>query len=363
MAKELLQEKVARWIRPEVRAASAYHVPEPQGLIKLDAMENPYTWPEHLKDEWLQRLKEVNLNRYPNPAPRDLMGRLRDVMNVPVNVDILLGNGSDELIQIIIVALAAPERSLLAPEPTFVMYRASAEVHGMHFVGVPLMLEDFNLDLSAMLGTIEETQPAAVFLAWPNNPTGNLFDLSAVEEIIRVSPGLVVVDEAYHAFSGETLMGYLQAYDNLLIMRTVSKLGLAGLRLGMLAGRSEWLNEFDKVRLPYNIGMLTQVSAEFILARHEVLDEQTRRICKDRDTMLDELSALDGVRAWPSQTNFILFQTRRDRVTDVFEGLKTQGILIKNLDGTHALLQACLRVTVGSAEQNRQFLSALVSLL
>ncbi|MCI0400023.1 MAG: histidinol-phosphate transaminase [Gammaproteobacteria bacterium] len=359
----MLREKVARWIRPEVRAATAYHVLESRGLIKLDAMENPYTWPARLKDEWLQRLSEVSLNRYPEPAARDLKARLRDVMNVPSDMDILLGNGSDELIQIVTVTLSGPGRSVLAPEPTFVMYRAIAEVHGINFVGVPLRPDNFSLDLSAMLSAIKKYQPAAVFLAWPNNPTGNLFDVSAVEQIIRSASGLVVMDEAYHTFAGESFMDRLQAYDNLLVMRTVSKLGLAGLRLGMLAGQSGWINEFDKVRLPYNIGVLTQVSADFILAHHGVLDEQARQICDDRQTLFRELSALPGIKVWPSRANFILFRTASDRVNDVFEGLRAHGILIKNLDGTHELLQACLRVTVGGPEENDRFLNALGSLL
>jgi histidinol-phosphate aminotransferase len=196
-----------------------------------------------------------------------------------------------------------------------------------------------------------------VFLAYPNNPTGNLFDRDAVKAVIEASPGLVVVDEAYHAFAGDSFMGELGQHDNLVVMRTVSKMGLAGLRLGLLAGPSEWLAEFDKTRLPYNINVLTQVSAEFALTHREVLDGQTQQICVDRELLAAELAALDGVTIFPSRANFILF--RIDAAAAVFESVKAQGVLIKNMGADSGPLAQCLRVTVGTAEENAAFLQAL----
>ena len=351
-----INDKIQRWVRPEIRALSAYHVPPSADFIKLDAMENPYHWPEAMVEEWLTVLRDVSLNRYPDPSPAGLKASMGEAMGVPAGQDVILGNGSDELIQIIAQTLAQPGRVILAPEPSFVMYKMIATFTGMDYVGVPLA-ENFDLNLDAMLTAIKQHQPAVVFLAYPNNPTGDLFDREAVKKVIEASPGLVVIDEAYHAFAGDSFMGELGKYDNLVVMRTVSKMGLAGLRLGLLAGPSEWLNEFDKTRLPYNINVLTQVSAEFALTHREVLDRQTQQICVDREALAAELEVLDGVTPFPSRANFILF-----RVADaaaVFESLKAQGVLIKNMGATDGPLANCLRVTVGSSEENAAFLRAL----
>ncbi len=355
----VVQQNVTRWVRPGIRALSAYTVPDATGLIKLDAMENPYRWPEPLIDEWLARLRELHLNRYPDPHSRQLATTLRGVMGVPDSAAVMLGNGSDELIQIIAQTLAGPSRLLLAPEPGFVMYRMIAACAGMAYQGVPLK-RDFSLDLPAMLEAIEQHQPAVIFLAYPNNPTGNLFDERQIGRIIKAAPGLVVLDEAYHAFAQASFMDRLTEYDNLLVMRTLSKLGLAGLRLGLLAGAEAWINEFNKVRLPYNINTLTQASADFILQHHEVLDEQTARIRADRDKLLDDLRAIEGITPYPSRANFILFRTDSGRGERVFSALLGKGVLIKNLGAASGVLADHLRVTVGTPEENRIFVRALL---
>ena len=360
------QARVERWVRPAIRALSAYHVPPARGLIKLDAMENPYGWPPELVDRWLETLRGAELNRYPDPSASRLTARLREVMDVPGEAGLLLGNGSDEIIQMIALCLAdagaEPARVVLAPEPSFVMYRLIAAFTGMSYVGVPLG-EDFSLDLGAMRAAIEQHEPAVVFLAYPNNPTGNLFDAGAVRAVIEAAPGLVVVDEAYHAFAGESFLGAVGEYDNLLVMRTVSKMGLAGLRLGLLAGPSAWLDEIDKVRLPYNINVLTQLSAEFALRHADVLDEQSERIRSEREALFAALNAMAGLRVYPSRANFILFRVPDGRAGDIFAGLREAGVLIKNLDGAGGPLRDCLRVTVGTPEENAAFLEALSDLL
>ncbi len=352
------KEKVAALIRPEIRALKAYHVPDAAGMVKLDAMENPYGWPEALKCEWCESLNAVALNRYPDPEARTLRTRLRTALKVPAGMDLMLGNGSDELIQIILMSVAQKGAVVLAPVPTFVMYEMIATFVGMKYIGVPLG-QDFTLDTPAMLEALERHKPAVTFLAWPNNPTGNLFDAAAVEEIIRRAPGLVVVDEAYHAFCQQSFMDRLGLYDNLLVMRTLSKQGLAGLRLGVLAGEPAWLNEFNKVRLPYNIGSLTQASAEFALKHQVVLDEQAAKIRRDREALFNELVELPAVRVWPSVANFILFRPERRPAPAVFAVLKEHKVLVKNLDGGHPALAGCLRVTVGAPEENARFLDAL----
>ena len=353
-----LIDKISYWVRPEIRALSAYHVPDAKGFIKLDAMENPYRWPQKLVQEWQQLLATAELNRYPDPAASALKQELRNNMGVPDGMDIILGNGSDELIQILAMALSEPGRVVLAPEPSFVMYRMIASFTGMAYVGVPLA-SDFSLDLPAMLAAIAQRQPALVFLAYPNNPTGNLFDSAAVQQIIEASPGLVVLDEAYHAFAGHSFMDQLPSYDNLVVMRTVSKMGLAGLRLGLLAGPAAWLQEFDKLRLPYNINILTQLSAAFALRHRTVLDQQTQQICSDREQLLQALGDMEGISPYPSRANFILFRVPADRARAIFAALKERGVLIKCMDGSSPALSDCLRVTVGTAEENAAFVQAL----
>jgi histidinol-phosphate aminotransferase len=351
------KDLITRLIRPEIHALQAYHVPDSAGLIKLDAMENPYTWPEALKQEWLEILRTVPINRYPDPSARSLRAQLKQSLAMPAGMDVLLGNGSDELIQLVLIGVARPGAVVLAPTPTFVMYAMIATFVGMQFVGVPLAT-DFGLDLAAIRAAIKQHQPAVVFLAYPNNPTGNLFDATDIESILREAPGLVVLDEAYHAFAQQSFMSRLGQYDNLLVMRTLSKQGLAGLRLGILAGDPAWLAELDKLRLPYNINSLTQASAEFALQHMDVLDEQATRLRAERERLLQELATLTGVRVWPSAANFILFRTDASADT-VFAALRQQGVLIKNLSGAAGVLANCLRVTVGTPEENTAFLAAL----
>ena len=351
-------EKIQQWIRREIRDIAPYHVPDATGLIKLDAMENPYFWPEDLHGEWLGMLSEIAVNRYPDPQAHTVQQKLRRVMNIPPAMDVMLGNGSDELIQIIALALSAPGRVLLSPEPGFSMYRMIALFTGMNFVGVPLH-DDFSLDARAMLQAIEQHQPAVVFLAYPNNPTGNLFDRASVDAIIKSSPGLVVIDEAYHAFAGDSYMSQLGTTDNLVVMRTLSKMGLAGLRLGLLAGSPDWLREFEKVRLPYNINVLTQASVAFALDNVDVFNAQTAAICAGRDYLMNELQCIDGVRPYPSHANFILFRVAAGRADPIFAGLKREGVLIKNLHRANSPLSECLRVTVGTPEENTRFVASL----
>jgi len=349
-------------IRPEILALSAYHVPPSSGMVKLDAMENPYSLPRELREEIAQLAADAPFNRYPDPSAATLKAALREALSVPPGMDIMLGNGSDEIIQIIALACAKPGAVLMSVEPAFVMFRMIATFAGMNYAGVRLN-PDFSLDLNAMLETIACQQPAVIFIAFPNNPTGNLFDTGAISRIIKAAPGLVVVDEAYHAFAGASFMDKLTHYPNLLVMRTLSKLGLAGLRLGLLAGAPEWITQLEKLRLPYNVGIATQLIAGKVLQHGEVLLQQAAAIKFERTTMSERLAALDGVQVFPSDANFILFRITREGEENgagkVFRELKERGVLIKNLDGSHPLLRGCLRVTVGTRDENGQFLMAL----
>jgi histidinol-phosphate aminotransferase len=356
-----MSKPVTNWIRPEIQQLSAYYVPEQSNVIKLDAMENPYSWDAVIIEEWLKILRTTTLNRYPDSAARKLKSLLRTIMQVPERMEMVVGNGSDELIQMLILALNGPQRVLLVPEPSFIMYRHLAQVVGMKYVGVPLQKNSFTLDMYAMLEAIETYQPALVFLAYPNNPTGNLFAAEDIEAILETAPGVVVIDEAYASFTNRTFMLRLEQYPNLLIMRTVSKLGLAGLRLGLLAGAPSWLTQIEKVRQPYNINVLTQVSATFALRHYTMFKEQIQRIREDREILLDQLSALKNVYVWPSQANFILFRVAHAQ--ELANQLQEKGILIKCVHGRHPLLEDCLQVTIGTSRENQAFFQALKQLL
>ncbi len=343
-------------IRSEILALKAYHVPDAAGMVKLDAMENPYRLPAAVRDELGGIAGAAEINRYPDPGAQRLKARLRAALCVPAGADLVLGNGSDEIIQMLTMAVARPGAVVLGVEPAFVMFRMIAIFCGVRFVGVPLRA-DFSLDVEAMLTAIRVEQPALIFIAWPNNPTGNLFDATAIGRIIDAAPGIVVIDEAYHAFAQQTFMDRLPHHPNLLVMRTLSKTGLAGLRLGVLAGAPAWLAHIDKVRLPYNVNVLTQLTAETILQHDVLLDEQAAALRADREQLQAALRDVPGVIPFPSAANFILF--RLPQASAVFERLKQQGVLIKNLDGAHPALADCLRVTVGTPAENAQFIAAL----
>ncbi len=345
-------------IRKEIQQLSAYHVPDSKGMVKLDAMENPYGWPDELKNAWLEVLRDVEVNRYPDPSGMALVDCLREMEAIPESQSVMLGNGSDELIQILAMAMATPGASMLAPEPGFVMYSMIAKFVGMNYYPVALN-PDFSLDMPAMLAMIQLHQPAIIFIAYPNNPSGNLWDRAEIETILDKATGIVVVDEAYAPFAADTFMPDLEGYTNLLVMRTLSKFGLAGLRLGYLCGSSELLEEFNKIRLPYNINSLTQKTAEFCLLHKPVFDEQALAIRNERTSMIAKLEALNGLKVFPSEANFILFRTEKGQADRIFAALKVQNILIKNLSPVAGLLQDCLRVTVGKPDENTAFMKAL----
>jgi histidinol-phosphate aminotransferase len=342
-------------IRDDVRAMAAYAVPSAGGLVKLDAMENPYGLPSALRQEIAEAVAEAQINRYPEPTAPALVQRLRAVMGIRPEYDVLLGNGSDEIIHIIVQSIARQGAVVLAPRPSFVMFSMYAKFAGLGFVGV-LLKPDFTLDIDACLEALGQHRPAVVFIAYPNNPSGNLFSDDSVARIVAAAPGLVVIDEAYHVFARKTFMGRLAEFPNLVIMRTLSKLGLAGIRLGYAVGRPEWIREFNKVRSPYNVNVLTHVVAERVLARHDVLDAQAQSIIVERGRLDAELRRFPRVTVFPSDANFILVRVPDAPV--VFEGMRRRGVLVKSLHASAPLLDHCIRLTIGTPEENRRCLAA-----
>jgi len=339
----------------------AYHVPDADELIKLDAMESPYSLPDSLKSEWLTCFEGIGINRYPDPQSADLKNAIRNCFRVPQQCGLMLGNGSDELIQIIAMLVGGEGRTFLAPVPTFSMYQQISTATLSQFVGVPLS-EDFSIDAEKLLQAIGKHNPACVFLAYPNNPTGNCFDPNIISQVLENAPGLVVIDEAYFAFCQKSYLPEIGDYPNLLVLRTMSKSGLAGLRLGMMIGNPQWIMEMEKLRLPYNINSLTQAAARFYLRHHDILQQYALAIKSDQEQVSRKLGSIPGVEVFPSEANFLLFRVKLD-ADAVYQGLLDKGILIKNLRHQSVALRNCLRVTIGTRSENDAFLDALQGIM
>jgi len=362
-----LDPKIARLIRQDVQSMHAYAVQDSAGMVKLDAMENPHRLPPELQAELGRRLGALALNRYPDGRVNDLRAALAEYAQLPAGFDLMLGNGSDELISLLAMACDVPAASILAPVPGFVMYAMSAQLQGLQFIGVPLQ-PDFELDLPAMLRAIAEHKPAITYLAYPNNPTANLWDDAAIEAIVGAvgaQGGLVVMDEAYQPFASKSYLDRIARHGHVLLMRTLSKFGLAGIRLGYMMGPKALIAEIDKVRPPYNVSVLNYECALFALEHREVFAAQARDLVAEREKLLAALAALPGVQPFKSDANMILvrIQGEGERAATVFDGMKAHRVLVKNVSKMHPLLANCLRLTVGTSDENRQMLQALTQSL
>ena len=346
-------------IRQDVQSMHAYAIQDSAGMVKLDAMENPHRLSADLQKALGERLGALALNRYPGERVNELRHALAAYAGMPEGFDIMLGNGSDELISLLAMACAVPGASVLSPLPGFVMYAMSAQLQGLAFHGVPLTA-DFELDEAAMLAAIHQHKPSIVYLAYPNNPTGNLWNDATIEKIVLAQGaqgGLVVMDEAYQPFASRSYIDRITRHSHVLLMRTLSKFGLAGVRLGYMMGPKALVAEIDKLRPPYNISVLNAECALFALEHAEVFAEQAKDLREQRARLLKELAALAGVKPFPSEANMIL--VRVPDAAKTFEGLKAQGVLIKNVSKMHPLLANCLRLTVGTAQENTQLLAAM----
>ena len=358
-----LAERLQHTLRQDVQSMHAYAIQPSAGLVKLDAMENPFRLPEALQRELGERLGRVAINRYPVGCVTDVITALSAFVKLPSGCKLMLGNGSDELISLLALACDVPGASILAPLPGFVMYEMSARLHRLKFIGVPLTA-DFELDEVAMLAAIKAHGPAITYIAYPNNPTANLFDDAVVERIIAAvgrQHGLVVIDEAYQPFSSRTWMnrvgGVETAHEHVLVMRTLSKFGLAGVRLGYMVGAAALIDEIDKVRPPYNISALNAEATLFALAHADEFARQAEVLRAERSKLLQVLADLPGVHPFPSEANMILV-----RVPDskrCFDGMRARGVLVKNVAGLHPLLADCLRLTVGTPGENLLMIDAL----
>lgn len=355
-----LDTVIARFIRQDVQSMHGYAIQPSAGMVKLDAMENPFRLPPPLRQALGERLAEVAINRYPGPRIDELRAALAKHVSLPAGFGLMLGNGSDELISLLAMACDVPGASILAPLPGFVMYEMSARLQGLRFVGVPLRA-DFELDEAAMLAAMAEHQPAIVYIAYPNNPTANLFDDAIVERIVEAAPGLVVIDEAYQPFASRSYLDRVAKHEHVLVMRTLSKFGLAGIRLGYMLGPQALIDQVDKVRPPYNVSVLNAEAALFALEHDDEFDRQAKILRSERARLMAALSRMPGVTPYPSEANMIL--ARVPDAAALFTAMKERRVLVKNVSKMHPLLDRCLRLTVGTPEENDQMIDAMKACL
>jgi len=354
-----LTERIAATLRADVAGMHAYAIQPSEGFIKLDAMENPFGLPPELQAALGERLGRAAINRYPQASVAALADELTAHVGLPEGCRLMLGNGSDELIDLLAVACDKPGATILAPVPGFVMYAMSAQLKGLNFVGVDLTPE-FELDEAAMLAAIERHRPAITYIAYPNNPTANLWDDAVIDRIVAAvgaQQGLVVFDEAYQPFAAKSRLASLAHHDHVLVLRTLSKFGLAGVRLGYLCGRRELIDQIDKVRPPYNVSVLNAECARFALEHAGEYARQAALIKSERERLQAALAGIPGLRAFPSEANMVLV-----RVPDsarAFAGMKARGVLIKHVAALHPLLAHCLRLTVGTPAENDAMIRAL----
>lgn len=349
-------------VRASVRADAAYHTPAVSDVVKLDANESPYSLPSSLQAKWLECLSDIELNRYPDGPASELVDTVRRVWRVPEQHDIMIGNGSDELIQIVELGLAGPGGKVMTPAPTFVVYQRTAALIGASYLPVALD-ENFQIDLDSFLSAIDEHDPDCIFLASPNNPTGNSFDGDSIDQIASRAEGLVVVDEAYGMFAETPSLARLDRHENVVIMRTLSKIGFAGLRIGVLIGRREWINELHKVRPPYNINALSQASAIFALEHEQELEQHIVDIVAERRRLVAALSQVVGIHVFPTDANFVLVRaTGKHNAAQIYGHLLGVGIAVKNLDVADTPLADCLRISIGSRAENDLLVRSLGSM-
>jgi histidinol-phosphate aminotransferase len=358
-------------VRDELRGSPAYDVPRPAGIaVKLDANELPLPLPPELAAELGRELAAVDVNRYPDPGQTELRAEVAALVGVDP-ASLVFGNGSDEIIQLMVSCYACPRpgrtRAAVAyPVPTFPVFRVATLAAGAEPVEIPLE-EDFALDFDRVHRTLASARPNLVFFARPNNPTGTLWPAREVAEVARAHPDtLVVSDEAYSAFAGDSMIGLSEVLPNLLVMQTLSKTGLAALRIGYLHGARPVLAEIEKVRLPYNIGALNQRAAVWALRRcRPLLAERCAAVVRERDRVSAALAELPSVRVFPSRANLILFRVGQPgdgRATRAWEGMCRRGVLVRLFDRPGPLA-GCLRATIGTAGENDQFLAALAAAL
>ncbi len=346
-------------VRKEILSLKPYKAQERDFPVVLDANESPFTLPDGIKKEIVENIDSIAFNRYPDPEGKLLKTSLAAFHGVkPENI--VLGNGSDELILYLISAFSKRGFSTLYPVPTFSMYGIISQCLGQNKKEVPLD-SNFDIDIDTFLEAVEKMKISLIFLSYPNNPTGNCFSKNKIVKILKSFEGIAVVDEAYGDFSGKTFLPLLKKYKNLIITRTFSKIGLSSLRLGYLIANPEVCEIVEKVRLPFNVNSFSQGCGEIFLKQRKSIDKLINKIVEGREYLYSELKKIKEITPFASEANFILFRVPK-KCGFVHEELKKKGILIRNLN-TPGLLRDCLRVTVGTSSENQRFIKAIKDII
>ena len=342
-------------IQRNVLLLEPYHVEDNDCEIKLHANENPFPPSKELLDLFSASLQKLQLNRYPDPDSKALKDSIANRLDIKTE-RLVIGNGSDEIILFLLQVFCQEGDTIIFPEPTFAMYSIIAQSLSIKSASISLDSQ-WNFNADALLRSAEENNSRIIFLSYPNNPTGNCFSDIQVQKVIESFQGIVVIDEAYHDFSRKSFINQIEEHNNLVVLRSLSKIGLAALRVGFGVADPLVINEINKVRLPYNSNTISQTFAEHLITNFELVQEQIDSIVDERHRLLDELQKVELVTAFPSDSNFILFKTEKS-ANNIFTYLSKNGILVRNLS-SHPKLNNCLRVTVGTKSENDRFLSKL----
>lgn len=342
---------INKWLRTDIQNIQAYKVADAKNMIKMDAMESPFLVHKEMINDYIDGILSVDINRYPDSSATKLQQNLKELMGIPANLDLLLGNGSDELIQLLALACNKGQ-TIVSFEPSFVMYKMIAKFTCLKYQSIDLD-EQFEIDINKTLDTIKKIKPKIIFIAYPNNPTGNSFNREYIKEIASYKDALIVIDEAYYAYSNNSFLKEIENFENMVLIRTISKIGFAGLRLGLLIGNTETIKHLNKIRLPYNINSITQASANILLKRKDIIEKNAQTIIKQRKFLFAKLNAIKNLKAYPSDANFLLIKTPDAQM--LFEFLKENGLLIKNFNNIEKL-KNYLRITVSNKENNDKLL-------
>jgi histidinol-phosphate aminotransferase len=339
----------------KIKSLKAYHVETVENGIKLHANENPYPPSPELLKKILARFEKLNLNRYPDPDCKTLKEAISTRIGVPTN-QLVIGNGSDELIQNLMQVFCNEGDRIAFPDPTFAMYAITAKGMGLKVHTFPLN-DNWDFKATPLIERLNASHARIVFISYPNNPTGNCFSRTEIQKLVENFEGIVVLDEAYYDFSGQSFLSQMKDHNNLVVLRSLSKIGLAGLRVGYGIFPSTLVDEVNKVRLPYNSNSISQIGATELMNNFETVQKQINSIKEERTRLLDELAKIKSITAFPSDANFILFKASHDGES-IYRNLIKNGVLVRNL-GAHPRLKNCMRVTIGTKAENDQFLNRL----
>ncbi|MBZ5551192.1 MAG: histidinol-phosphate transaminase [Acidobacteriia bacterium] len=341
-------------IRPNVRELVPYSLEHVDARVKLDMNENPLDTPEVIKAAVIEQLQHREWTRYPELVPRRLLTKLSRFVGWPED-GLLVGNGSNEILKTILMAVAGPGSRVTVVQPSFSVYQQLIRITGAEYRPV-LLTPELQFDIEAICQQARGSDLTIVCV--PNNPTGTRLDPEAIREILSSTSGLVIVDEAYHEFSGMSCFDLLRKFSNLILLRTFSKaMAMAGLRIGYLLADPQITAEVAKAKLPYNLNFVSIAAAEAGLDHIELLQANVQRVIDLRATLTARLNRMAGVETFPSGANFILFRTPLPG-SALFESLYAQSVLVRDVSKA-PLLDRCLRVTVGNAEENEVFLAAV----